>query len=522
MSRFRPWLAPLAVFSVGFFFFHRQEVLSLWDQMPGDRGDPRFVGFLLEHWHQALRGTFHVLSPPIFYPVKETLRYTHALVGYLPLYLPWRWLGIDPWSSQQLAFALVEILNFASALWLLGTVMGVERKLALFFAAFVSFNSAKFNFIGHPQLQLLFYLIVATGLVAKAMKEAPDRSRLSIWAMLGAAAILLDLQLLTDVYNAWFLCLWAGLWGLLSLSRAETRAWIVQHRQKLTLPAAGALLVLGLGLVPFLRLYLPAMRLFGGWKYDGLLDMIPRWYSFFSMGDGNWLWGWLPVPRGYAFSWEHHIGLGFAIYLLTCIVLFSWRSLPWVARSCLFATVLFVMIAFRYGDTKSPWQLVHAIIPGAQSLRAIARYVIVLTIPLAIALGLALTARMGGWSAWKNRAVWALLLLAALEQLGTGKSFSKSKERAYLEGLRSQIPDRCEAFYTAAPAGRSTEVLANAVDAMWLALLRGIPAVNGYSGHYPNGWYLFDTTDPEYQLRVSRWVSQNRIQGAVCRVEVDQ
>jgi hypothetical protein len=512
------------VFAVGFFFFHRHEILSGWDQMYGDRGDSRLVGFLLEHWYLVLHGTDGALSPPMFYPVQDTLGYSHALIGYLPLYLPLRWLGADPWTAQQVVFALTDVLNFTAALWLLWKVIGVERKLALFFAAFITFNSVKFNQIGHQQLQVLFYVLVAAGLAAKALQEAPQRRRLWTWAVLAMAALCLDLQLLTDVYNAWFLSFWAALWGLLALTRAESRAWLSRYRGKLALPAAGAMLVLGIGLIPFLLIYLPVQQVFGGWNYGVALEMVPRWYSFLSMGRGNWLWGWLPLPRGYPYAGEQRIGLGLAISIVSAIALARWRILPWIARSCLFATILFCVIAFRYGDTKSPWQLVHAIVPGAQSLRAVARYMIVLTIPLAIGLGVALTQRMATWSVRQRRVVWMLLVAAAIEQLGTSGSYSKSSERAYLASLRPQLSDRCQAFYTVTPPlrplARSSGPFPGQFDAMWLALLTGIPTVNGYSGHFPPGWRLIDESAADYPLRVSDWIDKNGIQGTVCRVEV--
>lgn len=53
----------------------------------GDWLDPLFINFLLEHWHHSFWTLTDPSSPPMYFPVRGTLGYSHGLILYAPFYL---------------------------------------------------------------------------------------------------------------------------------------------------------------------------------------------------------------------------------------------------------------------------------------------------------------------------------------------------------------------------------------------------------------------------------------------------
>lgn len=74
----------------------------------GDWMDPYFINALLEHWHYSLWRLSDPTSPPMYFPARHTLGYSHSLVLYAPFYLPIR-LFVHPFLAYNLAiFAVME------------------------------------------------------------------------------------------------------------------------------------------------------------------------------------------------------------------------------------------------------------------------------------------------------------------------------------------------------------------------------------------------------------------------------
>lgn len=72
----------------------------------GDWADPYFINFLLEHWHHSVWRLTDPSSPPMYYPARGTLGYSHGLVLYAPFYLLLR-LFLDVFQSYTLTLFLV-------------------------------------------------------------------------------------------------------------------------------------------------------------------------------------------------------------------------------------------------------------------------------------------------------------------------------------------------------------------------------------------------------------------------------
>ena len=165
--------------------------------------------------------------------------------------------------------------------------------------------------------------------------------------------------------------------------------------------------------------YLPRANKSNWYTYSNVSEMIPEWWALLSMGDGNYLWGWLaPIvrPKPIPTYWgELTIGIGVLTSLVwagltvvaVLIVLKSLRPEPMLTgreNECrinrqlallflslmILATTIFYCLGIKYGTDASLWKVVYYLFPGAKAIRAMSRYVIFLTLPIAIALAFVL------------------------------------------------------------------------------------------------------------------------------------
>jgi hypothetical protein len=200
---------------------------------------------------------------------------------------------------------------------------------------------------------------------------------------------------------------------------------------------------------------------------------------------------------------------------------------PMFLAAIVLASWAFLLLGMKYGDATSPWRLVHAWVPGAGAVRAVARYVILLTLPMSIAFAW-LIDRGLRWAARRphpavaRAACAAIGVLAAFglcEQVGWIGGFSRSVERAYLHALAADLPEDCEVFYLAAPR-QGTPLYEHQYDAMLVSALTGVPTINGLTSQVPRGWNLMVADPAIYEANARDWIARERITENVCRLEI--
>jgi uncharacterized protein DUF4214 len=561
----RIWLLALSTGVLGTFQYHLTQFSSKFDTFFGDRGDARGIVALCEHWHQAILGHADLLSPAMFYPVRGTLAYSEFLLGFGVPYSIVRATGLDMFSSLEVVVIVLSFLNYLACFVLLYRVLRFHYLAACAAAMFFAFNSPKFFQTGHLQLQFVVCLPLIFIFVLLFVRQAESLSQKRAFGLLFLAGLALNIQLLTAFYHAWFFIFWCFLLLSLALLFRKSRALIFNLIGKFW-PAltAGAATFL-LGAAPFTLIYLPAARKLEAYSYNNVTEMIPAWWSLLSMGDGNYIWGWLasivrPDPAPAAWG-ELTIGIGivtslvwlgitvFGIWILikglrpSSVVTanedcvrgkFSNDVYLFYSGLAILATTLFYVIGFKYVGGRSPWHLVYDYFPGATAIRAMSRYVIFLTLPMAIAFGFVLNYGITRVSAQKTAAAKARLIIVlfflatfgTVEQFGIfklgGTGFSKRVERSYLSAMAAKLPESCSAFYVAAKADDHHNAFEYHYDSMLIAVTKHIPTLNGSSSKFPAGWFgLYQVKDPAYEEHVKRWIEVNNIKGNVCRLELD-
>ena len=557
------WTIALAIGALGLVQVYHAQLSSGFDLFPGPRGDTRLSAYLVEHGYQALLGHAHWLSPGMFYPIKGTLGFSDLYLAYVPLYSLFRLSGLDIFLALSLTVIVLSYLNFIACFALLNKVFhyGVFASCAA--AMFFAFNNPKLAQPDHLQLQPVLLLPIIVALVFRFFAEAETLSAKKAFGILAFAALCLNLQLLTSFYIGWFFGFWGLLFLLASLSLPPSREFIVNAVRRQWYPVVGGLIVFVVALLPFLVIYVPAVLSVGG--YGILPQYIPETKSYLLMADGNYIWDSVTAAilaqAGAGPDWGRRIGIGLVpsvAWIAMSMVSLFWlqqsrkrqksQNLGHVGREdepnrsaylflglMILTTNVLVMIGWQYRG-HSLWNYAQLFLPGAQAIRAVARYAIVLTLPMAIAFAYIL--QRGVQAMTRRRSLLGQISLAAViagvtifglfEQLnsGVGRNYSISGENMRLKKLAAKLPEDCTAFYIAAGTARTYdqdgfEYQQYMHDAMLISEIRHVPTLNGRSGKSPPGWSLRNIRAPDYELNVKRWIAQHKIEGNVCRLEID-
>lgn len=464
-------LPPLLLFLLGMLAACWPMLASGFALMETDPGDTRLVNYVLEHDCAWLAGRAPLWSPPFFWPEPNVAAYTELLLGVLPLYAPWRVLGAEPDTAFQLWLLCVLGFNFAAAWALFRRALAFEPLPAALGAYLLAFGSARLASLNHPHLLPVFFAVLALHALVRIFQGGARG-----WVPVFFAALVA--QLWSGLTVGWFFCFWLLVVLLWALVLKDTRAQVLHVLRTRPVPlvvsaCAAAALVLPLVL---------AYRGSGGTRsFAEAASMLPQLQSWLYQGPHSVLYA--PLAKLSIFTrlpaeGEHRIGAGLA----TTVVMFAMlRREPWLKALGLSALTV-VALATLYRGGVSPWQAVMALVPGAEGIRAVGRIGLFMLVPASIALAVfARRARKLGWL------VAALCIAEQLQRVPD--TYSKAQQRADVARVASLVPAGCRAFFYA-PAALESWDEKTQLDAMWAGVWVGVPTVNGYSGHVPEGWDL--------------------------------
>jgi hypothetical protein len=279
------------------------------------------------------------------------------------------------------------------------------------------------------------------------------------------------------------------------------------------------------------------MRIIGPRSFAEYLVYAPQFIDIFNVGPSNIFWGGLVrhfVPDRPATGGELWIAITPLVWVLVgaaTLIAAAQRPLPTDSSAimrraavlgCAAVCAGLFLVTIRVGSL-SLFQIFYAFVPGAAAIRAGYRAMIVANLfaVIAIALGCA-NARPPlprHWFGFPASLGLALLALAVVEQINFAPTakLSRSFDIARLQHVQA-APSSCRSFYVSDEPNRQPYEVQ--IDAMLVALERERPTINGYSGLFPPGWYLFDTKDAAYEQHVAAWIASRKLEG-VCRVDVE-
>jgi hypothetical protein len=530
------WSGALAVGLLGIWLLHRHQFASGFDLFPGPRGDTRLIAYLCEHWYQALHGKGELLSPSMFYPAKATLAYSDLLLLFIPPYALLRGAGFDIFTALAITVVVFNFLNFVAGFALLFHAARFRLLPSVAGAMFFAFNNPKLSNPDLLQVQPVWLLAVAAMCVVVFVRDASFLAPKHAFGLLALAGLAVDLQLLTGFYLGWFAIFWFGLFLALAAVLRPTRQPLATALRRHWRPVLGAVGLTAAGLVPFLLVYLPAVREVGGWPYSQALHGMPEVRSYLLMADGNFVWSRVTEAMLQASAsapdWGRRVGIGLVATLtwlgLSLFAIRARRQSPFLAVAIL-AVNLLILLALQFHG-HSLWHKVYEFVPGAKAIRDVGRFMIVAALPIAIAIAFAVerAQRCMGKRVGQHAMLVALIAFGVFEQFnsGDGQYYSIRAENERLQLLAGKLPADCAAFYVtgippADPLLTSSLQRQWMHDAMLVSILRGVPTLNGRSGKSPPGWALREVTAPDYETKVRQWITRNNITGRSCRLEMD-
>ncbi len=496
------WAVAALLLGYGLLSIHGPAVLGGFDLVPGDAGDTRIMAFLLESGWRAMGGEGDFRSPPMFFPTAGTRAFTDAHLLWLPLYGGLRVLGLDMLQSLSALLVLLLAGGYLAALWLFRAALGLGPASAGIGAFLFVFGNALTQKLNHGQLAGVAVLPVILLLLHAAWRH--DRTWLAV-----VAGALTGLLAATSFVVAWFFLFIAGLaWGVgLLRERAVRMYW------RLPVAFVGGL-VLGLG--PFFWIY-GAQILHGPrWGLGMAYHYRPVLSDLLNLGPEHPVWGgvllWFGVPalredslgeRMMGFSPPVWVLAGLGFWLLRGRRRAELRALAWAAV----AAVAVILLQFDYGLHAYAWR-VAAMLPGGGAIRTSFRSMLVILLPVAALVAIALQGMRRTW-----------LLLACAVLLDSGLVHPPYGVGARAERLAMAeapaLPQGCAAFALAPgpEAGRVAWMLES--DALMLVLHWRVPTLNGNSSWAPDGWALLDPSEPGYARALAAWVRANGLTG-VC------
>ncbi len=532
MPKLPPWLVPVIFCAGGLVMAHHPMMKDGLGFIQFDWGDTRFVNFMLEHtWQWVLRNPAHaeLWSPPFFYPVEGHLAWSENMFGGVPFYAPWRILGFDVATAFQLWVMTLGALNFTAAYYFFRRCLKVDGFAASAAAALFAFAGMRINQTMHYQLFPQFFSIWAVHAcwrLAVDFKALTERQR-TFWLVVLFASV--TWQILVGIYLGWFLIFGlavAGGIGLLYRDGRE-RIWFVLKSHPFTIALLSAVcltLLLPVGLR-----YAGTAEEFGGRPFEEALTMIPEPRAWLHFGPYSWWYAGLekfPMFQKIVMSHEQRIGFGIVTSLLCFVgMYFSRRD-----RALAFVgMVLVLLFAFTtlwgdYPEGFTAWKYIWGYFPGAKAIRGVARVALLYLIGVSMFTAVAIhhLRAMGS----KLAVLGVLLGLASvIEQGETTPAFSKKDQTVDLEEISAAIPADCEVFFFS-PIDARGPYWKYQLDAMLVALSRGIPTLNGYSGQSPAGYPLGDPVihSPGHEQALARaaqaWVNEKKITKKVCWAKV--
>ncbi|MEJ8859987.1 hypothetical protein WKW79_35950 [Variovorax robiniae] len=525
----------VAVLAGADFIFFRLQFANHWTMLFGDRTDGAIEVAILEHWYNVFLGNSLWHTTNYFYPYSGSLGYNDGYFLYGVIYSAIRQFGVDPFLSSEMVNVIVKSIGFLGLYWAIRSIFLIPTWLCLLGATVFTVSNNSFMEAIHAQLFTVGFAPVMAAFLFhahRACRAGMTRSGV-LWCAL--SAFWYSAWVLTAFYTAWFFAFFCGLASLLYCvadPAALRRIWF--DRTRFAVPVVVGAAILVAGLLPFVMVYLPKARETGMHPFAEALTFSPSIFDTFNVGPNNWLFGkanvWINARLRPDMPLEGPRASGLPPVLIALFV--GATSWLWctqagrkqvLARSVAAAAAISWLLSLHFGPF-TPWQWIHAYIPGAAAIRVIARYQMFLVGPVVAVVMVWLNARFTG----RGRLLLpflAILLVAEEINLGFPIGLVPATEMARLQGV-PPFPKGCIVFAVTnvrpgplAAAPEVDAVYSHNVDAMLIAEYIGHPTINGMASFVPPEWKFSAPANGDYAERVQAYVATHRIQG-LCTLDL--
>lgn len=427
----------------------------------GQHGDSYFSVWRLA-WiaHQVPADPWHLFDGNIFFPHRDTLAYSDAMLLPALVLAPLNWIGINPLviynvtllvayvASGVAAFVLVRELTSSTPAGLLGGVI-------------FAFSAHRLEHFDHLELQFAFWIPLAVLYWQRAVTR--DRGYLIV-GLLAAG------QVLSSIYHGVFFAAWLAV---------ATTLWFIRSPRS---AARAVVLILWLPMATLAAYSLPYMKSraeVGDRSMKDLVGYSASPQDFLSAPASSLLYG-STESLG---ANERHLFPGIVATVLLIVGL--WPPLDRVRA--VHAGALAFAVLLTLGVNGPIYALLYDWVLPFRGLRVPARADILVLLGTAVLAGFGLTRVIHSMTR-RRMAVMAaaVVTVASVECLARPTLIPASRDASVWYAWLRTVPDAVIFEWPVTVPWRLFDMMD--VRYMYRSTLHWRPMLNGYSGHYPDSY----------------------------------
>ncbi len=495
------YLVPVSIFNEDF------------SKILGDKGDARFNNYVLEHGYKYLKGDIsNYWDMPMMYPFKNVTAFSDNLLGTMPLYSFFRFIGKSVESSFQWWIISVLSLNFIVSFI---TFFKISSNILISTAASYIFAFGIYN-IGHFDHVQVFPKFIAPLVLYLFWKFLTDKKLIYFfWASLG-----LVYQFYCGIYLGFFL-----LYGLFFLTIAyfiiyRDKSFFLLFKNKKNNIYFFSIILFCTILMSFLMIpYYKASEISEPRNFDIIINTIPRPVSYFFTHIASENWYILTQYSQFAFPewWSHFHFVGILPWIaifITIYLIFKKINITdnekKLYKFLLYSLLLNIIFCINVNNF-SLYRLIHCL-PGFNSMRSLDR-IINIQIIFFLFLFIVVFSKIKINKKYKYIVYLLITLLTVFENkinVGELKTFDKKESQNEINEIVKHIKNQYRVKYKAIafmpiqnkPTSHN-EIIEKNISVILAAQHLNIPVVNSYTGNYPPHYMgFFDKMD---ELSLEDW-----------------
>lgn len=515
-------------------FFFRSILGAGTGAMIGDRGDGRLTALLTEHWWNFFNGKESFSEIAMFYPAEGVFGYTDLFLGYGLVCSIFRFVGLNMFTSYTYTLILVHIMGTVSMYYLMNRKLKCSMCWSLFGTLAFCFSDTFARHLGHTQLDAVSALPILFILLLGFIENYQNRRKRNVYAYILIAWFVL----LT--YTSWYIACFTGIFCLVFLMvyfielKRYGAAVFSFFKEKILLigkDMIGYVIFMIVLYLPFIKVYLPVFQFSSGYSYGTCVLYLPEFVDIINVSESNFMIGKLIEKmnlsdRGYS----GEVTMGFSLILLGLFLLLyivngkknriSYGNgteenvfINVLPKTTFISVLVCIALTIRLSSNGvSLWVIVYYLLPVARSTRAVARFLLWLSFPMAVITAYA----ANRYIKFKEQIKTIIFSLAAVLVLfvsninipGVPSSWNSTDEFSFVSTV-SEPPGDAEAFYIIDTDETVDPAYIYQLDAFEIATWYSIKTINGYSGQSPPDWDgIWDICSAGYERNVLRWIDE--------------
>ncbi len=519
----------LFMFIIEYIIFHN--VIGT-NNLLGDTVDGRLIAHISEHWYQVFCGNETITEMHgIFYPAENVLAYSDLLLPVGAFSALLRLIGVTPFSAFKYVMIFFHLLGGIVFYFHVRYQHRINIIPGLLATMVFTFSGIIFT----QNVQIISVTTLSIGLVF--LYNLLNNKKRSYRIING---VLFALFWVLEACNAFYVAYMFAL-QLIIFFIVAILVLLIRDRDRLLTYLRRwyeyviYMVVMGLLLIPFLKLYMPIFNSGGGRTWEEVF-VSPVELLFYNGLNNYALKDPLSdVHTGYcltSFPGAFPLLTSILLLLIVCvgIVLAIMKKTATKRLIIILAisTILILLFGISVGGN-TLWKIIYMIVPGAKAIRATQRWIVVMLVPLSLIIGLCANVTYVLCEGKKKVAICVAYMLVVLlfsyENIywpGFSSSWNDDDSKAYEEYVKAP-PDDCRIFYikNGDVYGGNTYVNNTSfmsrddkiqMDAMAIATFYHLKTFNGYSGLKPKNWNIVSDVGADTDNQAKEWMRINGIE----------